>query len=118
MSVRAMKAGAVEFLTKPLRPQDLLDAIQLAIERDRARRDYVLSTTEMRASFESLTPREREVMALVVAGRPNKEIAEQIGVALATVKLHRSQIMRKMGARSLPDLVRMTDKLEAIRPKT
>lgn len=118
MSVRAMKAGAVEFLTKPIRPQDLLDAIQLAIERDHERRDYDLGTAEMRASFESLTPREREVMALVVVGRPNKEIAKRIGVALATVKLHRSQIMRKMGALSLPDLVRMADKLAAVRPKT
>ena len=118
MSVRAMKAGAVEFLTKPIRPQDLLDAIQLAIERDRARREYDLATAQTRGTFQSLTPREREVMALVVAGLPNKEIARRIGVGLATVKLHRSQLMRKMRARSLPDLVRMADKLELPRPKS
>jgi FixJ family two-component response regulator len=111
MSVRAMKAGAVEFLTKPIRPQDLLDAIQMAIGRDRAHRDAEARIAELRALFVSLTPREREVMILVAAGRANKQIAWEIGVTLATVKLHRGQIMRKMRARSLADLVRMADKL-------
>jgi FixJ family two-component response regulator len=111
MSVRAMKAGAVEFLTKPIRPQDLLDAIQMAIGRDRAHRDAEARIAELRALFDSLTPREREVMILVAAGRANKQIAWEIGVTLATVKLHRGQIMRKMRARSLADLVRMADKL-------
>jgi FixJ family two-component response regulator len=111
MSVRAMKAGAVEFLTKPIRPQDLLDAIQFAIGRDRAHRDAEARIAELRAQFDSLTPREREVMTLVAAGRANKQIAWEIGVTLATVKLHRGQIMRKMRAQSLADLVRMADKL-------
>jgi FixJ family two-component response regulator len=111
MSVRAMKAGAVEFLTKPIRPQDLLDAIQLAIGRDRADRDAEARIAEVRARFDSLTPREREVMILVAAGRANKQVAGEMGVNLATVKLHRGQIMRKMRARSLADLVRMADKL-------
>jgi FixJ family two-component response regulator len=111
MSVKAMKAGAVEFLTKPIRPQDLLDAIQMAIGRDRAHRDAEARIAELRALFDSLTPREREVMILVAAGRANKQIAWEIGVTLATVKLHRGQIMRKMRARSLADLVRMADKL-------
>jgi FixJ family two-component response regulator len=111
MSVRAMKAGAVEFLTKPIRPQDLLDAIQMAIERDRGHRDAEARIAELRALFGSLTPREREVMILVAAGRANKQIAWEIGVTVATVKLHRGQIMRKMRARSLADLVRMADKL-------
>jgi FixJ family two-component response regulator len=106
-----MKAGAVEFLTKPIRPQDLLDAIQLAIGRDRAHRDAEARSAELRARFDSLTSREREVMILVAAGRANKQIAWEIGVTLATVKLHRGQIMRKMRAQSLADLVRMADKL-------
>ena len=117
MSVRAMKAGAVEFLTKPIRPQDLLDAIQLAIGRDRAQRDAEARIAEIRARFDSLTPREREVMILVVAGRANKQVAWEIGVSLATVKLHRGQIMRKMQARSLIDLVRMADKLNLSLPE-
>lgn len=112
MSVRAMKAGAVEFLTKPVRHQDLLDAIQLAIERDSARRKREDSITALRARFDSLTRREREVMALVAAGRMNKQIAEEIGISLPTVKLYRGQAMRKMGARSLAELVRMADKLD------
>ena len=111
MSVRAMKAGAVEFLTKPIRPQELLDAIHRAIEQDRARRDSEQVIGDLRARLETLTPREREVMALAVAGRLNKQIAAEIGLSEATVKLHRGQVMRKMGARSLADLVRMGDRL-------
>jgi FixJ family two-component response regulator len=111
MSVRAMKAGAIEFLTKPVRHQDLLDAIQRAIEEDRVRRDEARAVAGLRAGFETLTPREREVMALVVAGRPNKQIGAEMGVSEATVKLHRSQVMRKMHAQSLAELVRMADKL-------
>lgn len=117
MSVRAMKAGAVEFLTKPIRPQDLLDAIQLAIGRDRAHRNAEARIAEIRARFDSLTPREREVMILVAAGRANKQIAREIGVSLATVKLHRGHIMRKTQARSLADLVRMADKLNLSLPE-
>jgi FixJ family two-component response regulator len=111
MSVRAMKAGAVEFLTKPIRPQELLDAIHRAIEQDRARRDREQVIGDLRGRLESLTRRERQVMALAVAGRLNKQIAAEIGLTEATVKLHRGQVMRKMGARSLVDLVRMGDKL-------
>ena len=111
MSVRAMKAGAVEFLTKPIRPQELLDAIHRAIEQDRARRDSEQVIGDLRARLETLTRREREVMALAVAGRLNKQIAAEIGLSEATVKLHRGQVMRKMGARSLADLVRMGDRL-------
>ena len=111
MSVRAMKAGAVEFLTKPIRPQELLDAIHRAIEQDRARRDREQVIGDLRGRLETLTRREREVMALAVAGRLNKQIAAEIGLSEATVKLHRGQVMRKMGARSLADLVRMGDRL-------
>ena len=117
MSVRAMKAGAVEFLTKPVRHQDLLDAIYLAIEQDLARRDGERSVAGLRAVFESLTPREREVLTLVAAGLLNKQIAAEIGISEATVKLHRGQVMRKMQARTLADLVRMVDKLELSRLK-
>jgi RNA polymerase sigma factor (sigma-70 family) len=111
MSVRAMKAGAVEFLTKPFRDQDLLDAIQTAIEFDRTRRDNDEALTRLREAFETLTPREREVMALVVAGQRNKQIAAEMRVSEMTVKAHRGQVMRKMRARSIPELVRMADKL-------
>jgi FixJ family two-component response regulator len=115
MSVRAMKAGAVEFLTKPVRHQDLLDAIQRAIDQDRSRRDEEHVLAGLRAGFETLTPREREVMRLVVAGRLNKQIAAVMGLTEATVKVHRGHAMRKMGARSVVDLVRMADKLRLFR---
>jgi len=111
MSVRAMKSGAIEFLTKPLPEQELLDAIQTGIERDRARRQEAKVVAELRERFDSLTPREREVLALVVTGRRNKQIAAQAKLSEMTVKVHRSQIMRKMRAKSLVDLVRMADAL-------
>ncbi len=111
MSVRAMKAGAVEFLTKPVRHQDLLDAVQRALESDRIRRNDEQTDARLRAAFDALTAREREVMTLVVAGRLNKQIAAEMRITEATVKLHRGHVMRKMRAKSLPDLVRMADKL-------
>jgi FixJ family two-component response regulator len=111
MSVTAMKGGAIEFLTKPFRDQDLLDAIQLGIARDRAWLMDEEAIAELRARFETLTPRERAVMALVAAGRLNKQIAYEIGVSEITVKVHRGQVMRKMRAASLPDLARMADRL-------
>jgi FixJ family two-component response regulator len=113
MSVRAMKSGAIEFLTKPVPEQQLLDAIQTGIERDRARRQEARVVAELRERFDSLTPREREVLALVVTGRRNKQIAAQVKLSEMTVKVHRSQIMRKMRAKSLVDLVRMADALGA-----
>jgi FixJ family two-component response regulator len=111
ISVRAMKLGAVEFLEKPLREQELLDAIQVAVERDRVRRSEDSAVAELRARFTSLTAREREVFALVVTGRPNKQIAAELDLSEMTVKVHRSQITRKMQAKSLVALVRMADKL-------
>jgi FixJ family two-component response regulator len=117
MSVRAMKAGAVEFLTKPFRDQDLLDAVQTAIERDRTRREGARSISGLRSRFEILTPREQEVIAFVTTGMMNKQIAAQIGVSEITVKVHRGNIMRKMGAKSFADLVRMADVLGIRREK-
>jgi FixJ family two-component response regulator len=111
MSVRAIKGGAIEFLTKPFRDQDLLDAIQLGLARDRAWLENQKALADLRARFETLTPREREVMALVTAGRLNKQIAYDIGISEITVKVHRGQVMRKMKAASLTDLARMADRL-------
>lgn len=111
MSVRAMKAGAVEFLTKPFRDQDLLDAIHQAVERDRTAREQRGEIDELRRRFESLTRREREVMGLVVTGLLNKQIAAEVGASETTVKIHRHQVMEKMGAGSLAELVRMADRL-------
>ena len=111
MTVRAMKAGAVEFLTKPFRDQDLLDAIQVALERARATRKRQAETAVLRERLESLTPREREVLPLVVSGLLNKQVAAELGTTEATVKVHRSQLMKKMGADSLPELVRIAEKI-------
>lgn len=111
MTVRAMKAGAVDFLTKPFRDQDMLDAVTSAIERDRNSRDQAKVVSNVHALFATLTPRERQVMTLVTAGLMNKQIAAEIGVAEITVKIHRGHIMRKMAAKSLPDLVRMAEML-------
>jgi FixJ family two-component response regulator len=112
MSVQAMKAGAVEFLTKPLRDQDLLHAIQAALRRDRARLEDERKVVDLRTRQESLTARERQVMALLVAGRVNKQIAAEIAISEVTVRLHRGQIMRKMRASSLADLIRIADKIK------
>jgi FixJ family two-component response regulator len=113
MSVRAMKAGAVEFLTKPFRDQDLLDAVQQAVDRDRAARAQRAELAELRARHELLSPREQEVMALVVRGLLNKQTAGELGTSEATVKLHRDHVMQKMQADSLADLIRMAERLEA-----
>ena len=118
MSVRAMKAGAVEFLTKPFRDQDLLDAIQQALERDGKARDQRAALEELRSRFASLTSREREVMKRVVAGLLNKQIGAELGTSETTVKIHRHQVMEKMGAGSLPELVRMADRLGVVVPKS
>jgi len=111
MTVRAMKAGAVEFLTKPFHDQDLLDAVQQALERDKTRRVQEAEVAKLRQRYESLTSRERDVLPLVVSGLLNKQIAAEIRTSEATVKVHRSRLMRKMGAESLPELVRMAEKL-------
>jgi FixJ family two-component response regulator len=118
MSVRAMKAGAVDFLTKPFRDQDMLDAVGRAIENDRVRRGNDDAMSEIRARFESLTPREREVMALVSAGLMNKQVAAEIGLSVITVKIHRGHIMKKMRAKSLAELVIMADALGIRRRKS
>jgi FixJ family two-component response regulator len=111
MTVRAMKAGAVEFLPKPFRDQDMLDAVQAGLEIDRDQRRHAADLSKVRVSFETLTPREQEIMGLVTAGLMNKQIAGEIGVSEVTVKLHRGNVMRKMEAKSLAELVRMADAL-------
>jgi FixJ family two-component response regulator len=111
MTVRAMKAGAADFLTKPFRDQDMLDAVTAAIERDRRRREGQGLALELQSRYELLTPREREVMGFVAAGLMNKQIAGEIGLSEITVKIHRGHVMKKMGAQSLADLVRMADAL-------
>jgi FixJ family two-component response regulator len=111
MSVKAMKAGAVDFLTKPFRDQDMLDAVRLAIEKDRVRRNTESSLTGVQEQFQTLTAREREIMTLVTRGLMNKQVAVETGLSLITVKIHRGHIMKKMHAKSLADLVRMADAL-------
>jgi FixJ family two-component response regulator len=117
MTVRAMKAGAVEFLTKPFRDQDLLDAIQQALERDRTGRKQRKEIEDLRRRFDLLTQREREVMGLVVTGLLNKQIAGELGTSETTIKIHRHQVMEKMAAASLAELVRMSDRLGLLMPK-
>ena len=116
MSVRAMKAGAVDFLTKPFRDQDMLDAVTAAIERDSARRTAEREVLSLRSRFETLSPREQQVMQLVTAGKMNKQIAGELKLSQITVKIHRGAAMRKMGARTLADLVRMVEYLKPVRP--
>jgi len=117
MTVKAMRGGAVDFLTKPFREQSMLDAVKTAIERDRRRRVEEKPVSNLRALFESLSPREREVMTLVTSGLMNKQVAAETGLAEITVKIHRGHIMKKMGAQSLADLVRMAETLEIRRTK-
>jgi FixJ family two-component response regulator len=115
MSVQAMKGGAIEFLTKPIRDQDLLDAIRLGLSRDRARREDEKTLEALRGRFRSLSPREREILIQVAHGRLSKQIASDMGITETTVKVHRSRAMRKMNTRSLPELGRMVDKLKLVR---
>jgi FixJ family two-component response regulator len=117
MSVRAMKGGAVDFLTKPFRDQDMLDAVVMAIERDRKRREADKIAASLRSLFDTLTPREREILALVSSGLMNKQIAVELGLAEITVKIHRGHIMKKMAARSLADLVKKAEALGIRRTK-
>ena len=118
MSVQAMKGGAIEFLTKPVRDQDLLDAIQLGLTRDRVRRENESALADLRRRFASLSPREREIMIQVAWGRLSKQIAGDLGITETTVKVHRSHAMRKMNARSLPEFGRMADKLDLVPEKS
>jgi FixJ family two-component response regulator len=113
MSARAFKAGAIEFLTKPFRDQEFIDAVMLGIAQDRVRRKNISNSADLQKCFDSLTPREREVMALITEGWSNKHVAAELKLSEATVKVHRGHVMRKMGAKSLADLVRMADKLKA-----
>ena len=117
MTVRAMKGGAVDFLTKPFRDQDMLDAVGAAIERDRKRRETERVVSDLQARFEALTPREREIFALVSSGLMNKQVAAELGLAETTVKIHRGHITRKMGAKSLAELVRQAEALGISRTK-
>jgi FixJ family two-component response regulator len=117
MSVRAMKAGAADFLTKPFRQQEMLDAVAAAIERDRKRRKDEKMVANLQALYETLSPREREILVLVSAGLMNKQIAAELGIAQITVKIHRGRVMKKMGTRSLADLVRVAEALGVRRAK-
>jgi RNA polymerase sigma factor (sigma-70 family) len=117
MSVKAMKAGAIEFLTKPFREQDILDAVRVALERDRARHELQIQTQSLRSRYDALSDREQQVMRLVCAGLMNKQVAAEIGVSEVTVKVHRHNLMKKLDARSFADLVRMADALRIPRGK-
>jgi len=112
MTVKAMKAGAIEFLTKPFRDQDILDAVRIALDKDRARWEKDLRTRDLRVKFEALSAREQEIMALVTVGLMNKQVAAEIGLSEVTVKVHRHNIMKKLGAKSLAELVRISDSLD------